>query len=256
MMSSEQSSGYWERVPLLMPSGTSHLVQLPGGSDSGHQWHHPTEPSTFCVSALTSLHSIFLPACLLPAASSFREQQDRGDILDLPAGAAAAPLHLTAGMPIHNLCFRCVPAPADAAAEAADSLPLWSRPVALQDGVEMQIHVVVPVTPPENQQQEQQQDAQGAAGSDAAHLTAAGAPRRGTGWPSAVAILRLSVHRRGLGCLHVVLETMHSDPPFLLENRTALPLQYRQVSSWVCVLPVVGTRVCWLAFLLQVSVEL
>ena len=89
MMSSEQSSGYWERVPLLMPSGTSHLVQLPGGSDSGHQWHHPTEPSTFCVSALTSLHSIFLPACLLPAASSFREQQDRGDILDLPAGAAA-----------------------------------------------------------------------------------------------------------------------------------------------------------------------
>ena len=29
--------------------------------------------------------------------------------------------------------------------------------------------------------------------------------------------------------MHVVLETLQSDPPYMLENRTPFPLQYRQV---------------------------
>jgi hypothetical protein len=49
-----------------------------------------------------------------------------------------------------------------------------------------------------------------------------------------VAILRLSVHRRGPGALHIVLESMHSEPPYVLENRTRFPLQYRQVGFAGC----------------------
>lgn len=172
---------------------------------------------------------------------------------DLPAGAAAVPLSLSAGLPNHTLSFRSVPPPAYAAAAAADALPLWSRPVTVRVGVESQMYVVVPVIPPEKDPPAGEQAGGGAAaagitndGSDAAHITApAGsrgsgdsahlAPGHGSGasglagWPPAVAILRLSVHRRGRGAMHVVLESMHSDPPYLLENRTSFPLQYRQV---------------------------
>lgn len=179
-----------------------------------------------------------LPYPLALAAASFREQQERGSVTDLPAGASSVPLHLSAGLPDHTISFRCVPPPRYAAAAAADSLPLWSRPVAVREGVETQLHVVVPVIPPEEEQQ-------GGESGDAAHLSAsaaaaatrgmavarggAAAAAAGAGWPTAVAILRLSVHLRGAGALHVVLESMHSEPPYLLENRTGFPLQYRQV---------------------------
>ncbi|KAL4447306.1 hypothetical protein ABPG77_007339, partial [Micractinium sp. CCAP 211/92] len=207
-------SSRWERVPSLLPSGTSPLVQL--------------------------------------TASSFRQSLQRSAVQDLPAGAAAVPLSLSAGLPNHTLSFRSVPPPAYAAAAAADALPLWSRPVTVRVGVESQMYVVVPVIPPEEDPPAGEQAGGGAAaagitndGSDAAHITApAGsrgsgdsahlAPGHGSGasglagWPPAVAILRLSVHRRGRGAMHVVLESMHSDPPYLLENRTSFPLQYRQ----------------------------
>ncbi|KAL4443584.1 hypothetical protein ABPG75_011321 [Micractinium tetrahymenae] len=209
-------SSRWDRVPSLLPSGTSPLVQL--------------------------------------SASSFRQSVQRNAVMDLPAGAAAVPLPLSAGLPNHTLSFRCVPPPAYAAAAAADALPLWSRPVTVRAGVESQMYVVVPVIPPEEDeagtehaggQAEGSCGGSGTSGSDAAHLTALPggrgsgdaahlAPGHGSGgsglagWPPAVAILRLSVHRRGLGAMHVVLESMHSDPPYLLENRTHFPLQYRQ----------------------------
>ena len=89
------------------------------------------------------------------------------------------------------------------------------------------MHVVVPVIPSED---EEAQKGEGGSG-DAAHLTATKATTARGGWPPAVAILRLSVHRRGLGAMHVVLESMHCDPPYLLENRTRFPLQYRQVGG-------------------------
>jgi hypothetical protein len=89
------------------------------------------------------------------------------------------------------------------------------------------MHVVVPVIPSE---EEETQKGEGGSG-DAAHLTATKATTARSGWPPAVAILRLSVHRRGLGAMHVVLESMHCDPPYLLENRTRFPLQYRQVGG-------------------------
>lgn len=188
-----------------------------------------------------------------PAASSFRLSLQHNAVLDLPAGAAAVPLSLSAGLPNHTLSFRCVPPPEYAAAAAADALPLWSRPVTVRAGVECQMYVVVPVIPPEEDPPAGEPaegggtTASGGSGSgDAAHITtppggrgsgdaAHLAPGHGSGsgglagWPPAVAILRLSVHRRGLGAMHVVLESMHSDPPYLLENRTGFPLQYRQV---------------------------
>lgn len=150
-------------------------------------------------------------------------------MLDLPAGAASLPLHLPAGLPSHTLSFRCVPPAAYAAAAAADSLPLWSRPLTVRVGLETQMHVVVPVIPSE--EDEAQQGGGGGGGGDAAHLTATKAAPARAGWPPAVAILRLSVHRRGLGAMHVVLESMNCEPPYLLENRTRFPLQYRQVGG-------------------------
>lgn len=182
------------------------------------------EEAAACITlnSLLPLH----PPCP-PAASSFRQQQERGGVLDLPAGASSLPLHLPAGLPSHTLSFRCVPPAAYAAVAAADSLPLWSRPLTVRVGQETQMHVVVPVIPSED---EEAQKGEGGSG-DAAHLTATKATTARGGWPPAVAILRLSVHRRGLGAMHVVLESMHCDPPYLLENRTRFPLQYRQVGG-------------------------
>jgi hypothetical protein len=171
------------------------------------------------------------------AASSFRQQQERGGVLDLPAGAASVPLPLTAGLPYHSISFRCVPPPEYAAAAAADALPLWSRPVTIKEGAEAQLHVLVPVIQPD-EAEEQSHGEGGDAAADAAHLTpsasaAAAAAARGAagGGLAAVAILRLSVHRRGPGAMHVVLESMHGEPPYLVENRTAVPMQYRQVHT-------------------------
>ena len=36
--------------------------------------------------------------------------------------------------------------------------------------------------------------------------------------------------------MHLVLETLQSDPPYLLENRTPHALQYRQVGAVYCLL--------------------
>ncbi|GAB4822342.1 hypothetical protein N2152v2_009388 [Parachlorella kessleri] len=71
---------------------------------------------------------------------------------------------------------------------------------------------------------------------DSAHLTVlaaepGAAPGRGGAPGGAVAVLRVRVSLRGFGGLHVVLETLQSDPPYLLENRTPLPLNYRQASQ-------------------------
>ncbi len=52
----------------------------------------------------------------------------------------------------------------------------------------------------------------------------------------AVAVVRLRVAQRGVGGLHVVLESAHADPPYLLENRTPFSLSYCQVCSAVLVI--------------------
>ena len=155
-------------------------------------------------------------------------------MVDLPPGASSVPLPLADHLPSHTLSFRCVPPQPYAAAAAADALPLWSRPVTVRNGMEAQLHVVVPVIVHEEPEQEGGGE-EGGSG-DIAHFTAnAAAAARGvaagrpTGAPLAMAILRLSVHRRGLGAVHVVLESMQGDPPYQLENCTAFPLQYRQV---------------------------
>jgi hypothetical protein len=162
------------------------------------------------------------------AASSLRQQQQRGAVTDLPSGAEAVPLHLAAGLPNHVLSFRCVPPPHSAATAAADALPLWSRPLNIREDQEAQLFVVVPVVPPE-EATEDKAGGKAADGGDAAHLTA----HQGGAAFTSVAILRLSVHRRAPGAMHIVLESMAAEPPYLLENRTPVPLQYRQVVA-VC----------------------
>ena len=264
-------SAQWLRAPSGTALGASPLVQMSGeGRGRLLAWRASvlsTEASLDGCSSVPAGHARPLICCphLAPgppprAAASLRQQQERGGVLDLPAGASAVPLPLAPHLPTHTISFRCVPPPEFAAAAAADALPLWSRPVTVRDGIEAQFHLVVPVAqPPEPQQQGggEQGDAaaegerrQGSgdaahlsagASGDAAHLTAAAAAARGVvagrpaansaAWQPAVAILRLSVHRRGAGALHVVLESMQCDPPYLLENRTPVPLQYRQVRA-------------------------
>ena len=175
-------------------------------------------------------------------------------MLDLPAGSAAVPLPLGANLPNHTLSFRCMPAAvgASGAAAAADQQPLWSRPVTIRNGVETQLHVVIPVPPPEEEL--------GSSGSgDAAHLTAgtaaAAASSAGTrgGACAGVAILRLSVHRRGPGGMHVVLESVQADPPYLLENRTPFPLRYRQVGAVCCCLCIAAGGTEWAVLWLEAA---
>lgn len=246
-VSSRGGSALWERVPSAMPSGASPLVQL--SRESGRSGLHVLQGRRAVLSCMVDVALLVLeltprlpPSPNLSAAASLRQEQERGGVLDLPAGVASVPLPLPAHLQAHTLSFRCVPPPAYAAAAAADALPLWSRPVPIRSGAEAQLHVVVPVIPPEERQQgSEEQGEEGTAGSgDAAHLTAiatagaahgvaAGRKPTPSGWAPAVAILRLSVHRRGPGGVHVVLESMQSEPPYLLENRTAFPLQYRQV---------------------------
>ncbi|KAL4858517.1 Vacuolar protein sorting-associated protein 13C [Chlorella vulgaris] len=239
---------------LVRPSMASQSSVWQGRSDDSTVSSHPVESITPSLAAesFTTRASSWeaVPASLLSgasplvqmSASSFREQQERGAVLDLPDGASSVPLPLSAGLPSRSISFRCVPPPEYAAAAAADSLPLWSRPVTVQEGVETQLHVLVPVVPADEQEDQQARPgAEAGAAGDAAHLTASAATAaqgtgiaaraRATGSAAAVpsvAILRLSMHRRGPGALHIVLESMHSEPPYVLENRTRFPLQYRQ----------------------------
>jgi len=129
--------------------------------------------------------------------NSMRDRVAEGALLELPPGAAAVPLHLVMGLPRLMLCFRCAPK------DGQHSPLLWSRPLCVPRDSEEQHYVVVPVMEEEG--------------------------LRASGGGDGVALLRLAMHTRGPGMLHIVLETVNADPPFLLENRTPYPLQYRQV---------------------------
>lgn len=72
--------------------------------------------------------------------------------------------------------------------------------------------------------------ATGTSSRDSAHLTALSAESVVSG--TAVAVLRLRVTQRGVGGLHLVLETLQAEPPYLLQNRTPISLAYRQVRGW------------------------
>jgi hypothetical protein len=171
----------------------------------------------------------------LPAAAQ-RASQKAGAILDLPAGTTAVPLHLVQGMySKHVLCFRYGHSDLLAGGEGCDDASeasstatrnahgnvLWSRPFSIFHDREDEECISIPVS--------------AICGSPCAFLegysaasTSGGAPPVGG---AGVALLRVSVHSRGPGTLHVVLESVSSDPPFVLENRTPYPLHYRQVTD-------------------------
>ena len=144
-----------------------------------------------------------------------------GAILDLPVGSVAVPLHLVQGLyRKHVLCFRYGAVNDDdddgdggggsisgqKTPVATPAALFWSRPLPIVSGHEEEHYVAIPVA------------TTGAA----------------TAATTSLALLRLSVHSRGPGMLHVVLESVNSDPPFLLENRTPYPLHYRQVRCCCC----------------------
>ena len=43
-----------------------------------------------------------------------------------------------------------------------------------------------------------------------------------------IAVLRYSIELQHPGCMHIILENVSSSAPYLLENRSLHPLQYRQ----------------------------
>jgi hypothetical protein len=171
----------------------------------------------------------------LPPAAQ-RASQESGAVLDLPAGTTAVPLHLVQGMySKHVLCFRY--GHSDLLAGGAGSGGgiggdgvsnlFWSRPFSILHDREDEECIAIPVAAISGSPSA---FAEGdLAVSRSGSPTTAGASGGGG---AGVALLRLSVHSRGPGTLHVVLESVNSDPPFLLENRTPFPLHYRQVESY------------------------
>ncbi|KAL6781279.1 hypothetical protein ACKKBG_A10495 [Auxenochlorella protothecoides x Auxenochlorella symbiontica] len=111
--------------------------------------------------------------------------------LVLPAGACAVPLHLPLASRRHEVCLRL------GGVGPRDGPALWSRPLTLRYPAEETLHVLAPCA---------------AAGDGDAR----------------VALLRLSISRRAPGALLVVLESAGGDPPYSVENRSRVALQYRQ----------------------------
>ncbi|KFM29234.1 Vacuolar protein sorting-associated protein 13A [Auxenochlorella protothecoides] len=111
--------------------------------------------------------------------------------LVLPAGACAVPLHLPLASRRHEVCLRL------GGGVTRDGPTLWSRPLTLRYPAEETLHVLAPCA---------------AAGDGDAR----------------VALLRLSISRRAPGALLVVLESAGGDPPYSVENRSRVALQYRQ----------------------------
>lgn len=172
------------------------------------------------------LHSI-LPAATLvhlphPA---HQASQASGAILELPAGTVAVPLHLVQGLyRSHVLCFRYATHESTAgwdlsgggtssgtiSTRGSSSTDkgsgtgfLWSRPISVLQDQAGEYSVFIPVS------------------ATTSKVTGSG--------EVGMALLRLTVHTRGPGMLHMVLESVNSEPPFLLENRTPFALHYRQV---------------------------
>jgi hypothetical protein len=150
-----------------------------------------------------------------------RAQRERGAISELAPGTAAVPLHLPLGLWQHHLCFRC--APPLGGLEAAAAPPLWSRPLQISAASEDVFYVVFPVLSPDGGEEEEEERGQEQKGLETQRVVPAS-----TLPGSALALLRLSVQRRGSGGVHVVLESASPEAPYLLENRTPYPLSYRQ----------------------------
>jgi hypothetical protein len=163
----------------------------------------------------------------LPPAAQ-RASQEAGAVLDLPAGTTAVPLHLVQGMySKHVLCFRYGHSDllAGGAGEAVSTNDahgnlFWSRPFSILHDREDEECISIPVAAISGSPSAFSEG-------NLAAVSSSGSPTGGGG--AGVALLRLSVHSRGPGTLHVVLESVNSDPPYLLENRTPYPLHYRQV---------------------------
>lgn len=168
----------------------------------------------------------------LPPAAQ-RASQEAGAILDLPAGTTAVPLHLVQGMySKHVLCFRYGHSDLLAGGEGSEASTastttsdvhgnlFWSRPFSILHDREDEECISIPVSAISG-------SLSAFSEGKSAVSSSGGSPGGGAG----VALLRLSVHSRGPGTLHVVLESVNSDPPFSLENRTPYPLHYRQVTE-------------------------
>lgn len=193
---------------LLPPPATASMASITGGGG--------TAAEEGLESAWERVPSV-LPDSTVPlvalGSSAARSLDSSTVLLELGPGDSGTPLHLPEGMDTHTLCFRCS---SSTGAGGDGGEELWSRPIGLQGDDEQQFHLLVPLAGglPKSTVQD----------GDGAHLTA----RAGGAVGGAVAIVRVSVLCRGLGGIHLVVESAHSDPPYLLENRTPVALQYRQ----------------------------
>lgn len=104
---------------------------------------------------------------------------------------------------------------------AAALLPLWSRPISISQPDDDVMYVLIPVLGESNTgtTSKPSQEEEPSSQETTTSLGVSGV---------AMALLRLSVHQRGPGGMHIVLESVNGDPPYLLENRTPFSLQYRQ----------------------------
>ena len=160
------------------------------------------------VSTRWERSSIFLSASSMieMSAHARKDNLSLGCAVTLSPGAAAIPLHcpMEVGGIYHTICIRCVDS--DKTEETDSSF--WSRPLAISAYDDEERIVIAPLVPGHN-----------------AHrfMTSSRSDLSG------IALVRISVHARGPGVQHVVIESAAADPPFLIENRSPLSLAYRQV---------------------------
>ncbi|KAL0043259.1 hypothetical protein WJX82_006661 [Trebouxia sp. C0006] len=224
----------------IMHFNTGNKVQRLGGKATGVQPSRSQQPQR----ASPGLKGVVA-----------NPQQDWTSCIDVPTGALGVAVHWSMTSDSRAMCLRLSPQTAGSGANAP-----WSHPIEASFPGGVGRHVAIPVQPPQPSEtarpgeasSAEEADQQSSERSVATLLTGTGpswelhGPRvarrlrhrtrqsgNGGGGPEAmeeveVVILRFSLAVCNPGCLHLVLESVSPKAPYLLENRTAHPFQYRQ----------------------------
>jgi hypothetical protein len=125
--------------------------------------------------------------------------------MTVPPGARGVPCHFPRGnvsAGLRVLRFRVSRESQPGFEDAVETSYPWSRPLEVEAGVEEQHHILLPDATSSSDENQAQP-----------------------------AVLRVSIQARGVGTIHVILESVGPLWPVLLENRTSIQLEYRNQSG-------------------------
>lgn len=134
------------------------------------------------------------------SANSVENLFNDDEIIDLPDGCPGKPLHLVRGLTEHMLCLRKGRIADISAMTEVKDIPFWSRPIALNVFQEGEHYLVLPFDYDGNRQY--------------------------------VFLVRLRIASRARpGLAAVIIESAFCTPPYVLENRSPIPLLFHQ-NGW------------------------